>query len=232
MFRSVIAGIALLALFWTPCCYAAGGPGAVAGKLILTDPVKHIKVNQQAVVWLARLDEPTPVAPLKGATLTQQNKKFSPHLLAVTVGTLVAFPNKDPFFHNVFSIYQGKPFDLGLYESGSTRSVRFVNPGVSYIFCNIHPEMSAVVVVLTTPYFAVTDTSGAFRIEGLPVGRYQLNIWYEGASEQQLSALSQKLNVGSPDYDLPTIEAFSSGPPKEHKNKYGESYHTRDPYKF
>ncbi|MEO8727685.1 MAG: carboxypeptidase regulatory-like domain-containing protein [Acidobacteriaceae bacterium] len=186
------------------------------------------------MIWLTRLDRHTAAPPMKGISLTQQNKRFSPHLLAITVGTQVAFPNKDPFFHNVFSIYQGKPFDLGLYESGATRSVKFAKPGVSYIFCNIHPEMSAVVVALSTPYFAVTNNRGEFYISDLPPGSYELNIWYEGESDEALSKLSRKLSIDNAEYKLPAIDAFSSGPLRQHKNKYGEDYrsHEKTPYNF
>ena len=76
---------------------------------------------------------------------------FTPHILVVPVGSVVRFPNADPFFHNVFSLFDGKRFDLGLYEAGSTKEVTFSREGLSYIFCNIHPEMSAVVISLSTP---------------------------------------------------------------------------------
>ena len=87
----------------------------------------------------------------------QKDKTFTPHLLVIPTGSTVDFPNLDPFFHNVFSEFNGKRFDLGLYESGSSRTVHFDHDGVSYIFCNIHPEMSAVIVTLSTPYFGVSD---------------------------------------------------------------------------
>lgn len=235
MLRILCVGFTVLCALASGLAQTGGmGAGSVSGRLVLTDPVKHIRLNQQAVIWLVRLNGHETAMPMKDVTLTQQNKKFSPHLLAVTVGTLVAFPNKDPFFHNVFSIYQGKPFDLGLYESGATRSVRFTNPGVSYIFCNIHPEMSAVVVALRTPYFTSTDAGGEFRIDGVPPGPYELNIWYEGMSDEDLSMLSRKLNIASGEVKLPPINALSSGPLKQHKNKYGEDYrtHDKDRYNF
>src|SRR5215469_11859810 len=86
--------------------------------------------------------------------MEQKNKSFNPHLLVVPLGSTVEFPNLDPFFHNVFSQFNGKRFDLGLYEAGSNRVVRFDHEGVSYLFCNIHSQMAAVVVTLRTPYFA------------------------------------------------------------------------------
>src|SRR5712691_7032145 len=119
----------------------------------------------------------------------QKNKRFVPHVLAATLGTEIEFPNQDPFFHNVFSIYEGKPFDLGLYESGTARKVRFTQPGVSYIFCNIHPEMSATVLVLRTRYFAVSARDGSFQISHLPSGRYKLEVWYDLASKPELTSI-------------------------------------------
>ncbi|MGB6429701.1 MAG: hypothetical protein WBF06_03895, partial [Candidatus Acidiferrales bacterium] len=136
------------------------------------------------VVWLKPLDATTPL-PAPNQTghprpqIAQHNKMFEPHLLVVQAGTVVDFPNRDPFFHNVFSLFDGKRFDLGLYEAGATNSVRFDRVGVSYLFCNIHPEMSAVVVAVDTTYFAVSDASGAVTVTNVPAGRYELHVWYE-----------------------------------------------------
>src|SRR5438045_5108518 len=105
-------------------------------------------------------------------TLTQKGKMFEPHLLVVQVGSVVDFPNRDPFFHNVFSLFDGKRFDLGLYEAGSSRDVRFNKPGISYIFCNIHPEMSAVVISLDTPYYALASPEGELVVPHVPPGKY------------------------------------------------------------
>lgn len=134
-----------------------------------------------AVIWLKPIqsDAASAVAPGK-FTLLQKNKMFTPHLLVVPVGSSVAFPNGDPFFHNVFSLFDGKRFDLGLYEAGSTRSVIFSREGVSYIFCNIHSEMSAVVIALDTPFYSVADPQGTFRIQDVPNGDYSLHVWIEG----------------------------------------------------
>src|SRR5215471_6640516 len=123
----------------------------------------RVKTPEQSsiVVWLEPLDAAPPAHVLSSTqpklSLTQKNKSFEPHFLVVEVGSVVNFPNRDPFFHNVFSLFNGKRFDLGLYEAGTTRQVRFDRPGVCYIFCNIHSEMSAVVVVLDTPYYAIAN---------------------------------------------------------------------------
>lgn len=156
--------------------------------------------------------------------LVQKNKQFTPHVLAVTVGTKIEFPNQDPFFHNAFSIYHGRPFDLGLYESGTARKIVFSKPGVSYIFCNIHPQMSAVVLVMRTPYFAITATDGIFQIGNIPRGRYRLELWYEFASESELASLSRDVEIAPDQNALGVITLHSSDSAQDHLNKYGERY--------
>jgi plastocyanin len=197
---------------------------SVRGSVSVVHRPKAGHGSGDVVVWLTPAGDSAPVEPGPGVRLVQKNKRFIPHVLAVTVGTPVEFPNQDPFFHNVFSIYQGKPFDLGLYESGSSRKVRFTQPGVSYIFCNIHPEMSAAVVALRTPYFAVTSADGSFHISHVPPGSYKLELWYDLASRQELSSLAHPVEVGSADVSLSPITLHSSDTPKEHLNKYGEPY--------
>ena len=180
--------------------------------------------SADVVVWLTSTSTRETVSPGPPVRLLQKNKQFTPHMLAVTAGTAVEFPNRDPFFHDVFSIYRGKPFDLGLYESGVTRKVRFSEPGVSYIFCNIHPEMSAVVVALATPHFTVSARDGSFQIGQVPPGRYKLQVWYELASESELASLSREFEVSSGDNTLSPMTLHSSDAPHDHLNKYGEPY--------
>jgi len=138
-----------------------------------------------AAIWLTpaegtALPPQTALAGRSRPQLTQRNKSFDPHVLVVQVGSQVEFPNRDPFFHNVFSLFEGKRFDLGLYEAGSTRNLQFDKPGVSYIFCNIHAEMSAVVIAVNTPYYAVSNSKGELVIPNVAPGRYALHIWYDG----------------------------------------------------
>src|SRR5690349_4322918 len=117
-----------------------------------------------AVIWLKPVAGEAP-RPAKGKfEMRQQRKRFEPRLLAVPAGSTVSFPNLDPFFHNVFSMFDGKRFDLGLYEAGASHSVTFDRVGVCYIFCNVHPEMSGVVVVLDTPYHGKTNPAGEYTI--------------------------------------------------------------------
>ena len=183
------------------------------------------------VVWLQPLDAstakilPAVQQPAKRPRIVQKNKSFEPHLTVVHVGSVVDFPNHDPFFHNVFSLFDGKRFDLGLYEAGATNSVRFDRVGVSYLFCNIHPDMSAVVVTLDTPYYALSDKSGNVIIPNVPDGRYELHVWYERSLPEPLKNLSRIVRISPESRDLGTIfipEDPSFTP--RHKNKYGQDY--------
>ena len=139
------------------------------------------------------------------AVLAQKNKMFEPHMLVVTRGSTVDFPNRDPWFHNVFSLFNGKRFDLGLYEAGTSRTVHFDREGVSFIFCNIHPEMSAVVVVLASSYFATTNKAGDFTISNVPPGNYTFHIWNENALPETLKALSREVQVRDSGHAMGTI---------------------------
>lgn len=178
------------------------------------------------VVWLAPLDEPPPHVPLRQAPqIIQHNKAFEPHLLVVPVGTVVQFPNEDPYFHNVFSLFDGKRFDLGLYEAGSTKPVHFDRVGVSFLFCNIHPEMSAVVVAVDSPYYTKSDRTGHVEIAGVPDGRYELHVWSERSSPEELKKLTQVVTISGESRSLGSIRVTDN--PNftlAHKNKYGQDY--------
>jgi plastocyanin len=194
---------------------------AAAGK-------SHVPAAQPvAVAWLTPLDgnaAPTSAPEKRVYRMVQKNKQFDPHLLVVPVGSLVQFPNHDPFFHNVFSLYNGKRFDLGLYETGSERGVRFNREGVSYIFCNIHPEMGAVILAVSTPYYAVS-VDGAIAIPAVPQGRYMLNLWSEGATQESMSAARQLVIVGPDRTDLgKAVLVATPSPMEHHANKFGEPY--------
>ncbi len=191
---------------------------------------RGITGSSDVVVWLKPLDGTGVGATLKAASgkkfeLVQHNKSFHPHVLVVPVGSTVDFPNRDPFFHNVFSLFDGKRFDLGLYEAGATNSVRFDRLGVSFLFCNIHPEMSAVVVAVDTPYFGLSDRAGNISIPNVPEGKYELHVWYERSLPADLKALTRTVTISVSSADLGTIavpENPSFSP--EHKNKYGLDY--------
>jgi plastocyanin len=184
---------------------------------------KSSATKRQAVVWLAPLDRPSRTLPPKTAQLIQKDKAFHPHVIVIPAGSEVEFPNHDPFFHNVFSLFEGKRFDLGMYEAGSTRKVRFEKPGISYIFCNIHPQMSAVVIALGTSYFAWADAAGNYAIEDVPPGRYELSVWADGASPETLETLKQSIAVSSQTASIAAIQVPVASA-ISHKNKYGRDY--------
>jgi hypothetical protein len=180
------------------------------------------------VFWLVPVGEPgqSPLPPpADHPQLIQHNKTFQPHVLVVQVGTTVQFPNKDPFFHNVFSLFDGKRFDLGLYEGGSTNSAKFERSGISFLFCNIHPEMSAVIVAVPTTYFTISDRVGRVSIPNVPDGRYQLHVWYERSSPEDLKTLDHTISFPADARALPPIKVIDNGDYKlAHKNKYGQDY--------
>jgi plastocyanin len=162
--------------------------------------------------------------------LIQAHKRFEPHLLVVPVGSMVEFPNRDPFFHNVFSLFDGKRFDLGLYEAGATRSIKFDRAGVSFIFCNIHPQMSAVIIAVKTPYYGMPDKSGAVEIRGVPAGRYRLEIWSESALPDALKSLEREVNLTEEASSLGMVTIKSTrNLLAGHKNKYGVDYDATEP---
>jgi plastocyanin len=181
----------------------------------------------EVVAWLTPQGASAPVSrrtPPQSYRLVQKNKQFSPHLLVVPTGSSIDFPNLDPFFHNVFSLFNGKRFDLGLYEAGSQRSVRFDRTGVSYIFCNIHPEMGAVVIALNTPYYATSSSDGSVTLGHIPPGEYELRLWSEGVSAGDLAAATRIVKVANADVEIAGINLSRASGVVEHKNKFGEDY--------
>lgn len=117
--------------------------------------------------------------------MDQRNETFVPHLLAITAGTVVEFPNSDRIYHNVFSLSKTKRFDLGRYAVGHSKAVRFDRPGIVRVFCDIHSHMNAFILVFGHRFFAETDDDGRYAIEGVPPGTYTLSAWYEGAVRDQ-----------------------------------------------
>jgi plastocyanin len=118
------------------------------------------------------------------AVMDQRNETFVPHVLAVTTGTTVEFPNSDRIYHNVFSLSKPARFDLGRYPTGRSKSVRFDRAGIVRVFCDIHSHMNAFILVFSHPYFAMTDDDGRFRIGNVPPGSYGLVAWNEGTSSE------------------------------------------------
>ncbi|PWU06662.1 MAG: hypothetical protein C5B51_11890 [Terriglobia bacterium] len=203
---------------------------SVSGDVEITNSrdaaVRKHKDYTGVVLWLEPVDRPAPAAPPgKRVTMVQRDKRFTPHVLAIPLGSTVDFPNFDPIFHNAFSNFNGQPFDIGLYPPGKTRSVPFTRPGIVRVFCNIHPTMSAIIAVLATPWYAVTPPLGKFTIEGVPAGEYQLRIFHERAVPENLKTLERRITVPETGIALPLISISETGfTPAPHLNKFGKEY--------
>lgn len=192
---------------------------------LANDATGHVRVvgrpesaRGATIVYAESLDERSPVKP-GHFKMTQRNKTFVPHLLVVPVGSTVDFPNDDSIFHNVFSITPPNSFDLGLYRAGASKSRVFEQPATFRVFCNIHPQMSGIILVLPTSLITEADTAGNYRLD-LPPGRYRLTAWSELAQPA-----STEITVSSGPVRVPEVlldeSKYVEAP---HKNKFGQDY--------
>ena len=173
--------LSLVGPFLPAVTFGGEGPskiGVVKGTITIGG-----KLTSEAVVsveGLSREDLKSQISSLKlkPAVMDQQDLKFLPHVLPVLVGTAVEFSNNDKTFHNVFSTSEAKKFDLGLYSPGRRRSVTFDKPGVVRILCHVHPNMAAFIVVKDHLYFSAADSRGNYRLDGVPLGKFRLQVWH------------------------------------------------------
>jgi plastocyanin len=175
------------------------------------DPAETLQDASGVVVWLV----PSQITnKIRLATkpphyrMLQHNKMFEPRMLVVPAGSTVEFPNNDPWLHNVFSLSRSRQFDLGLYDGGVLKAVKFDRAGISYLFCSIHPDMMAVVVTVDSTYFGVSDKSGRVLIGNVPPGQYFLHVWRENATPQTVRASRRAIFVGDGSLSLPAISIF------------------------
>jgi plastocyanin len=140
------------------------------------------------------------------ATITQRDEQFVPHVVAVTRGSSVSFPNDDPFFHNVFSLSRGASFNLGRYPSGMTRSRLFSRPGLVKVFCELHSHMSAVIRVFDHPWFTIPDDTGSFSISDVPAGEHTLVAWHERIGERRDKVMIRPGQTTDVTFTLPVLE--------------------------
>ena len=169
--------------------------GVPAAPLAPASEVRHV------VVYLK--DAPPRTLPPVRVEIVQRNETFVPRVVAVPVGSVVAFPNADPIYHNVFSLSRARPFNLGRYPRGRSREERFDKPGIVRVFCDIHSHMSATVIVFNHPWYAIPDAEGRFEIPDVPAGDRELTAWHE-----RLGDTTQRIRVegGRPtmaDFTLP-----------------------------
>ncbi len=206
----------LFAGFWLGISLAHGAE--VSGQVQVVG--RSAQVPVQTYVYAEPLGGgPSPI--LARGQMLQRNKAFQPRVLVVPVGSTVDFTNEDPIFHNVFSLSAPRPFDLGLYRAGATRSRVFNQPGLYRVFCNIHPQMTAVLLVIPTSLLTEVDASGNYRI-ALPPGRYRLTAWSERAQPATTEVTVGTAPVTAPELRLDASK-FVELP---HKNKYGQDYPT------
>jgi plastocyanin len=151
--------------------------------------------------------------------IVQRGKQFSPRMMVVPVGSTIEFPNEDHIFHNVFSLSSTERFDLGLYKSGKSKSVTFKRPGAVDVYCNIHPEMAAQVLVLDTAHYAIVDKTGKFRIADVPAGDYTMVVW-----QRYQEPLRQKLTITAGRTKEQRVSMEAGSRPRRHLRKDGEPY--------
>lgn len=178
----------------------------------------------EVVVWIeGAKGKPKPAT----ATVTMKAKSFSPHVVAVGVGSTVEFPNDDPIFHNAFSVSADNRFDLDLYKRPKSGRWTFQNPGVVRVYCNIHPQMSAVVVVRDSPFFTVAQADGSFAIPDVPAGRYVLKAWHERAPQEAQA----EITVTAAGETSAKLALDATGYKRlQHKKKDGKSYGSDEKY--
>jgi len=196
----------------------ADAGGKISGKVAVTEADGKAATTVEAVVYVVGFSEdPDPKAPQQ--TLSQQGRKFVPDLIAVTAKEKVSFPNMDAFLHNVFSQSAARKFDLGSYKKGDPKELDFPNQGVVDVYCNIHPEMAATILVLPNRRHVKTSADGKYTIEGVPPGDWQVFAYTRRATKPVM----QKVTVKA-DADVTVDFSLARGAETDHKNKFGEKY--------
>lgn len=188
----------------------------VAGRVVVTGRAPGTTLP--TIVYAESLDGSS--RPLAGRFMLRQTKKaFQPRVLAIPTGSTVQFPNEDPIFHNVFSLNPPEQFDLGLYRSGASKSQTFKEPGVYRVFCNIHPQMAAVILVVPTAYIVEADASGSYRLD-LPAGRYRVTAWSERSQPVSADVTVSAAGATLPDLTLDESKTVTAA----RTNKFGQEY--------
>jgi plastocyanin len=201
---------------------AAGG--TITGRVDLVDkPGRRTSDLSDVVVYLDDVKvRPKPAT----ASVIMKGKAFIPHVVAVPVGGTVEFPNEDPIFHNAFSVSGANRFDLALYKRPNTGRQTFQHPGVVKVYCNIHPQMSAVVVVRDNPYFTKVASNGTFTVENVPAGKHTLKAWHERAGEAAVEVTVPEKGAAAAALRLDATTYKKV----QHKNKFGKDYSDDEKY--
>lgn len=215
MRRTVFA--ALILLVFAGELFSAGVEGKIE---FLTRRGQRIDPSE-TLVWLEPAGKVRPKTP-EQTTMVTRAKTLEPHVLAVPIGSIVRFPNEDPISHNLFSVSQPNAFDLGLYRRGAGKEQQFSRPGVVNVYCNVHPNMSAVIHVMGSPYYTFADPKGAFSLAGVPPGKYRVVAWSE-----QAGTATRDIEVGA--HGNAAVALTLDGRnyrAQQHTNKFGKPYQT------
>jgi plastocyanin len=207
------------------CAMGLGVPalaGTIAGRVELLDKGGRRASDLSDVVVYVEGVPGKPTAPKTvAASIVMKGKRFDPHLAVVQVGGTVEFPNEDPIFHNAFSVSGENRFDLDLYKRPKSGVFTFQHPGIVKVYCNIHPQMSAVIVVRDNPYFTKAEQDGSFAIQGVPAGRYKLTAWQERVPVP----VSAEVTVPAEGRVVGELKLDASSYKREtHLNKFGKPY--------
>lgn len=180
---------------------AALSSGAYAPRLV-TRPAPHPSTVSDVVVFIRDLAAEG-VLPVTRETMVQRDESFEPRVLAIARGSTVDFPNADPYFHNVFSLSSGAAFDLGRYKRGDSRARVFSKPGLVKVYCHVHSQMSASILVLDNEHFTRPQADGAFVLAEVPAGTYRLSAWQERLGETVVSVRVQPGQTAHVEFNLP-----------------------------
>lgn len=175
--RAILTTLAILGLVAIPDTTNALATGSIRGTITIKRGRQTKKDRSNVVIFLQGVPDSEPEPLSQPVVIDQTDKTFNPRITVVPVGTKVEFPNNDRVFHNVFSVSRATKFDLGLYKSGTSKSVTFDRPGVIDIYCNIHPEMAAKLLVMDTTHHGVTSPDGTFELDDVPPGTYPFVAW-------------------------------------------------------
>ena len=224
--RPLVCTVLLLVVFLLASAPAArqAASGALQGKVILTErrapalatsaygrrdvaprPADAEPETRNVVVYLTGVKAPAAVPHVR-ARISQRDEQFRPRLSAVTVGSTVDFPNEDPFFHNVFSLSRAATFDLGRYRSGQSRAWPMRKAGIVKVFCHLHSQMNATIMVLDHPWFAVPADDGAFSIADIPAGEHTVVAWHERIGERRAKLRIPAGGTATVSFTLPVLE--------------------------
>jgi len=200
------------------------GAGTLRGRLEVVDKGgKRATDLADAVVWL---EGPRVTPPVSSATVVMKGKAFVPRVVVVPVGGTVDFPNQDPIFHNVFSVSGENRFDLDLYKKPKSGAWTFRRPGLVRVYCNIHPQMSAYVLVRDNPFWARPSADGSFEIADVPAGAWVLKAWHERSGETEQPVTVPQAGA----VDAPITLDASKWKRASHKNKFGKDYQAGERY--